>query len=213
MLILNMKNRNLVILSVFLIIISLAGAYYIVFIANKPSYTSQVPDVEFPTPTPEPAIEPGLEPSVQTQPDSVSTTPQPQATDTPDPIATDRPIPTTMPEYITYTSTSDGFSVSHKSSRSVYQDTRSYGQRYTFFKAAANIAIHTGDSWSWQHPGRTFSSDFQVDGKPTFVYKITSQTLVDIENNGKKYTIQCIHNGIQSAKDECDAFISSFKFI
>ncbi|MPM68703.1 hypothetical protein SDC9_115637 [bioreactor metagenome] len=116
---------------------------------------------------------------------------------------------------MTYTNTDDGFSVDYLSTRKVYPDTENSGRRYTFYLYGANFAIHVGldDQWAWSTPNRNFSGDFLVAGQNTYRYDISTQTIVDIQHNGKNYTLQCIHNGKESIKAECEEFISSFQFL
>jgi len=115
---------------------------------------------------------------------------------------------------ITYKSDEDGFTVQHLSTRKVYQDTEDSGQRYTFYLYGGNFAIHvsSNDQWAWVTPDRNFSGNFLVSGQNTYRYDISTQTIVDIQYNGKNYTLQCIHNGKTSLKTECEEFISSFQF-
>jgi hypothetical protein len=119
----------------------------------------------------------------------------------------------TIKETLTFQSKDDAFSVSYDSSRTLYQDKESGGDRFTFYNAKGNIAVHVGQNWSWIYPERVYSNTLLVDGVQTFVYEISNQKIVDFENNGLKYTIQCVHNGLKSLKTECDSFIASFKFI
>lgn len=130
---------------------------------------------------------------------------------------TSTPIPTAVltPTLTTYTSTDDGFSVQYLSNRKVYPDTENSGRRYTFYLYGANFAVHVGlnDQWAWTTPNRNFSGDFLVSGLNTYRYDISDQTIVDIQYNGKNYTLQCIHNGKESLKTECEEFISSFQFL
>lgn len=130
------------------------------------------------------------------------------------PTLTPTPVEST-PTLTTYTSTEDGFSIDYLSSRKVYPDTENSGRRYTFYLYGANFAVHVGlnDQWSWTTPNRNFSGDFLVSGQNTYRYDISTQTIVDISYNGKNYTIQCVHNGKESLKTECEEFISSFQLL
>ncbi|MBU1117639.1 hypothetical protein KKD37_01615 [Patescibacteria group bacterium] len=112
-----------------------------------------------------------------------------------------------------FRSESDAFAVSYKGSRKLYQDTESSGRRYTFYDYAGNIVVHVGKSWSWLYPERTYTDKLLVDGENSFVYEISNQKIVDVEINGLKYTIQCIHNSKEDLKTECEEFIENFKFI
>ncbi len=130
------------------------------------------------------------------------------------PTLTPTPVEST-PTLTTYTSTEDGFSIDYLSSRKVYSDTESSGRRYTFYLYSGNFAVHVGlnDQWAWVTPNRNFSGDFLVSGQNTYRYDISTQTIVDIQYNGKNYTIQCVHNGKESLKTECEEFISSFQLL
>lgn len=120
---------------------------------------------------------------------------------------------TPTPAFKTFTSPTDNFSVTYSSSRKLYQDTESDKiNRYTFYRNDSNFAIHVGrEAWSWEHPSRDFSGNFLVSGQNTFRFNTTGQTIVDIDKNGLKYTIQCIHHNLPSAITECDSFLKSFK--
>jgi len=126
-------------------------------------------------------------------------------------------VPTVIltPTLTTYTNTDDGFSIDYLSNRKVYQDTEDSGQRYTFYLYGANFAIHvsSGDQWAWVTPNRDFSGNFLVSGLNTYRYDISSQTIVDLSYSGKNYTLQCVHNGKESLKAECEEFIQSFQFL
>lgn len=126
-------------------------------------------------------------------------------------------VPTAIltPTLTTYTSTDDSFSVNYLSNRKVYPDNENSGRRYTFYLYGANFAVHVGlnDQWAWVTPNRNFSGDFLVSGQNTYRYDISTQTIVDISYNGKNYTIQCVHNGKESLKTECEEFISSFQLL
>jgi hypothetical protein len=120
----------------------------------------------------------------------------------------------TIPLMLNFQSPVDKFSVSYNSNRKVYQDKTGNINRYTFYSTKGSFAIHVSTSdWSWINTGRSFSTAFTIQNLPTSRYDIDTQTLVDFENEGRKYTIQCIHNGIASLKTECEKFIQSFKLL
>ena len=75
------------------------------------------------------------------------------------------------------------------------------------------LNVGLNDQWAWTTPDRNFSGDFLIAGQNTYRYDISTQTIVDIQYNGKNYTLQCIHNGKESLKTECEKFISSFQFL
>lgn len=220
-------NSSYIVLSLLFVLLSAAGiiAYF---------YLNQLPDTAptdvAPTPTltpttvldsPTPTIDwllagsvtptkkptPSLKPTITPRPTAV-----PRLTPYPAGSVTVSITPTTPAGPQTYSSPAAGFSVVYQPVRKVYLDTEASGSRYTFYNSRGNFAIHVGDSWSWSNPDRKFSGDFLVDGHNTFRYDIATQTLVDIENGAKKYTIQCVHNGLADLKTECEAFIKSFKF-
>jgi hypothetical protein len=87
----------------------------------------------------------------------------------------------------------DGFEAFFAKNREVYKEYESTGVRYPLWRKDSIITVHVSrGNWCWLHPGRNFSSTEKVAGRETFVYNISSQKLVDVENNGKKYTIQCL---------------------
>jgi hypothetical protein len=186
-----MKNSYLV-LTVILVILSLVGAIFLV--KNKPQIETQIVDEQV-LPTDIPVLIPTevVEPTIVA---SASPTLKPTATS-----SATTPVPT--PAFQTFSSSQDKFSVIYNSSRKLYQDTESSGNRYTFYLSTGNIALHVGTQWSWTHPDRALN--------PTFIYETATQKIVDMESNGLKYTIQCVHNGLSSLKTECDQFIADFK--
>lgn len=123
------------------------------------------------------------------------------------------PIPTVIPDYQTFTDDADAFTVEYSSSRTLYQDKNVSANRYTFYSASGSIAVHVGPDWSWQHPGRQFTPIFKVSGQDTFRYDINRQTIVDIDMNNLKYTIQCVHNAKPELISECDQFFSTFRLL
>lgn len=158
----------------------------------------------------------------------------PKPTSTPKPTATSTPTATPTPsstiddlqsnltatptrsatEWINYENKNDGFSVSYNPTRKILQDTESSGNRYTFTLSSGNFAVHVGtNNWSWTYPERNFTTSFPISSQSTFRYDVVTQTIVDIEYNNKKYTLQCVHNGIQSLKDECEKFLQNFRFL
>ena len=151
-------------------------------------------------------------------PSTISSSPLPLSTDDPSsPSAVISPVlspsPTTIPDYLTFTDNTDAFTVEHSSARTLYQDKNGSANRYTFYSPAGSIAVHVGPDWSWQHPGREFTPIFKIDGRDTFRYDINLQTIVDIQKDGNKYTIQCVHNAKEELKSNCDRFFSTFRFL
>jgi hypothetical protein len=181
-------------LSLFFVAVSAVGVYLINNLINPniPQFTS------IPTPTP---ITESPTPFEISPTSSINLSP------------TTRPSPIPTPEFSQYSIDGDDFSVSYKSNRQIITDTEASGNRYTFYRSDSSLAIHVGQTWSWQHPSRQLTGDFLLDGQPTFRYSTDDQNLVDAEFNGKKYTIQCIHNGLNTVKSECDQLISGFKFL
>lgn len=141
----------------------------------------------------------------------------------------DTPAPTTFPTpaatvtteptsdqsgYLVFSSSTDKFEVRYQSYRKLFQDVSSQNHRYVFTEPnSANFVVHVGQTWSWIHPNRQFGNDFKIADKPTFKYETTSQIVVDLENGGNLYTLQCVHNGNEKLKTECQEFMSSFKLL
>ena len=123
--------------------------------------------------------------------------------------------PVTSKNVTPYENKEDSFSISFSNQRQLHQDTESSGTRYTFINKSGNFAIHVSPTskWSWTHPNRQFTDSLLVSGKNTFRYDINAQTIIDLQSSDKNYTLQCIHNGIESLKTECDQFVSSFKIL
>ena len=196
---LDQRRQNFIYLSLslFFILVSGVGIFLIYHLVN-PSLPNSFPtdsEVISVKNTPTPSIILSPIPSVKLSP-------------------TAKPSPVPTPEISQYAIDIDNFSVRFKSNRQVITDTEDSGNRYTFYRSDSSLAVHVGKTWSWQHPSREFStSSLLLDGQPTFQYSIDTQKLVDAEFDGKKYTIQCIHNGIDTIKSECDQFIASFKFL
>lgn len=231
-----MKTRNTtyLILTIILLILSGIGGYFLFQNfqnQNSSNYTSDsIPKIELiPTDTALPQDEVNEEDigfSDSTSSAQISITPIATASVTK--ITTPTKIPTKIPTLTTtitptistsgltsYSSSEDNFSVSYSSKRQLVAGTESTGNRYTFAYSTGNFAIHVSDSgtWSWTHTGRQFSTAFVVSGQPTFRYDIAAQTIVDLQSSDKNYTIQCVHNGSESLKAECESFISSFKLL
>lgn len=207
-----------------LFIFSLIGIFFLGRLNKSNDVDSPTPtpiptsvEVE-PSPVPEVSISPSLpsSPSITIKPTLTSTT-----TDTVDATVivgpTNKITPsinlTPTPTFYTLTSNTHKFSVPYRSYRQLYQDKELSGDRYTLYYYQGNIAIHIGSGWSWFHPNRQFTDTFKIGGQNTFVYDIEKQKIVDFEYNNLKYTIQCVHNGIQSLKDECQRFLGDFKLL
>lgn len=216
-----MKNKNstYLVLTILLVILSTIGGYFLFKIyqeSNTPTYmSSSIPKIEL---IPTDSIQP---PEQDASTSSVVITPTTTIIATA--TATPKLIPTTIPTKSTlntkdikiYKSEEDGFSVSYNSQRQVHQDTEPSGNRYTFINKAGNFAVHvsSGEKWSWTHPDRQFTATLLISGQKTFRYDINAQTIIDLQSGGKNYTLQCIHNGLEPLKAECDQFISSFKLL
>lgn len=112
-----------------------------------------------------------------------------------------------------YVAANDGFSVIYKSNRTIIKDSIGGVNRYTFYDIRGSMAVHVSNNWSWSHPNRSFNNNYLVDNHNTFVYEISDQKIIDVENGEKKYTIQCVHNGLKDLVNECNAFAKSFKFM
>jgi hypothetical protein len=230
------KNSTYLILSIILLILSVIGGYFLFqnFQAvNQGAYITQTtPKIELiPTDVIEetqPTIIPTIAESSTSAKISITPTSTISATKiTPTKIltlkSTSTPIPTksisTSPSsgsFENYSSSTDAFSISYSVSRQLVQDTENSGNRYTFVSSyVGNFAVHVSPSgtWAWVNPDRQFSTDFTVSGQPTFRYDIATQTIVDLQSSTKNYTLQCVHNGVASVKEECEAFISSFTLL
>jgi len=197
------STTSYLILTIILVILSLAGLY-LLFRLKKPDSTPVVVEQSVvPTIVPEPTIEEIITPtSVSTESANPSIVPT---------VPTAKTSASPTPATLNYTSDTDKFSVVYQSLRKLYQDTEASGNRYTFYLTSGNIAVHVGTQWSWINPNRQFSSDFLVSGLPTFVYGISTQRIVDVEAGQTKYTIQCVHNARQPLIEECDQFLKDFK--
>jgi len=220
------KNIKYLILTIILLILSIFGTFLIFKINSSPLslfYSSSknnsdynqknllTPEEIIPTVTSIIEITPVASPSVEP-----TITKNPIATSTPTPVSTIIPTPiATSSSSILFKSIKDNFSINYDNSRKVYEDKQTMGNRYTFYNPLGNFAVHVSPSgsWSWINSNRVFSSDFVVSGQNTFKYEINTQTIVDLQSNDKNYTLQCIHNGKESLKNECESFIKSFQFL
>jgi len=97
--------------------------------------------------------------------------------------------------------------------RKLYIEKEYSGTRYVLWRSDSKITVHVGNSWSWVHPRRDLTKTGVVPGQKTFEYNIGSQRIVDFIDGGKKYTVQCVHNGNTGNKAECDKFLKNFKII
>lgn len=223
------KNIRYLILTIILLILSGFGLFLISKI-NNPSIPAQIAEI---TPIPTKII-PTTTPIISVTPiatvtgkiASPSPTKKPTITPTPTATPTAKITPTIKPTItptpmatvsgqITYRSTQDGFSIAYNSSRKLYQDTETSGNRYTFASILGNFAVHVAPSgtWAWTNSDRNFSSTLLVSGQNTFRYDIATQTIVDLQSSTKNYTIQCVHNGLATLKTECETFIKSFQLL
>lgn len=223
------KNIRYLILTIILLILSGFGLF-LIFKINNPSVPTQITEV-IPTPT---EIIPTNIPTISVTPiatvtgkiASSSPTKKPTITPTPTATPTAKLTPTTKPTItptpvasasgqITYRSTQDSFSIVYNSSRKLYQDTETSGNRYTFASSLGNFAVHVAPSgtWAWTNTNRNFSNALLVSGQNTFRYDISTQTIVDLQSSTKNYTIQCVHNGNATLRAECETFIRSFQLL
>lgn len=214
------RDSSYLTLSVIFVFLSILGLLLFVQILKNRKPISTVPPTTIPTVTPADS-DPQLYPSIParteqdlttTQPAIISKLPdQPQKATTTTESTLQTPTPT--PTILTFTTQSDNFSVVYSSSRKVYPDKESSGNRYTFYRADGNIALHLGSHWSWVYPDRQFNTDLTVAGKPTFRYDTNSQTIVDFQSNGLNYTVQCIHHGKSALQTECDQFLKNLRLL
>lgn len=231
------KNTKYIILTIILLILSGFGVFFIIKIINQPVSAPILTITPTPvqvSPTVTPKIEitpiatitgkiaspsPTKKPTPTATPSAkISLTPTPTATPTAKltPTAIISPTPTnTASSQLNFKNQEDAFSVDYSSSRKLYQDKESSGNRYTFYLYSGNFAVHVAPSgsWAWTNPDRNFSSSFIVSGQNTYRYDITTQTIVDLQSSTKNYTIQCVHNGKESLKAECETFIKSFQLL
>ena len=219
-----MKNKNSIylILTILLVILSTIGGYFLFKMyqdSTLVTYTStNIPKIELiPTDSVQPPIQDDSTSSAIISPTIIPkiTTTVATATATPKLITTLVPTVTLFNpnNTIPYQSEVDSFTVSYSNQRQIHQDTEVSGNRYTFTNKLGNFAIHVSPSnkWSWAHPNRQFTNSLLVSGQNTFRYDINTQTIIDLQSSDKNYTLQCIHNGLESLKTECDQFVSSFK--
>jgi len=226
------KNSAYLVLTIIFVILSVIGGYFLYQVVNQ-RQSSSVNTIPITTPIPTNIPTITLTPIATTSPIASSSvksklTPTPtkkiasptatiKPTSTPKPTATPKnsdPVEST-PTLTSYESIGDGFSINYLSSRKLYQDTESSGNRYTFYLPSGNFAVHVGlnDQWAWTTSNRDFNGDYLVAGQNTYRYDISTQTIVDLQYNGKNYTLQCVHNGNAAIKTECEEFISSFQFL
>jgi len=225
------KNIKYLILTIILLILSAFGVFLVFKINSSPlSLFLSTPETAI---TPTPVVEeiiPTEIPKISITPiatvtgkiASPSPTKKPTITVTPTatptakltPIITPTPISSPSAQ-LNFNSSEDKFSVVYNSSRKLYQDKESTGNRYTFYSLSGNFAVHVASSgtWAWTAPDRNFSSSLIVAGQNTYRYDISTQTIVDLQSSTKNYTLQCIHNGKESLKTECETFIKSFQLL
>lgn len=222
------KNTLYLVLTIIFVILSIIGGFFLYQVIGQsqnstdqltPSKIELIPTDIPTTPTPIATISGSITPTLVASPTSkikITPTATPTAVPTKKITPTITPTTTSAPSAtLTYSSSNDSFSVDYSSSRKLYQDTESSGNRYTFYLISGNFAVHVGlnDQWAWTTPNRNFSGDLIVAGQNTYRYDTSTQTIVDLQANSKNYTIQCVHNGKESLKTECESFISSFKLI
>jgi len=232
------KNLKYIIPSIILLILSAFGIFYLINYSKLissipngfPPETSITPTIA-PTPTiialptvsitpvatatPTKKLTPTVTPKITATP-SASPTITPKITITPTPSTISiTPTPTPTPTELTFSSSTDGFSIVYSSFRKLYQDKESSGNRYTFYSNSGNFAVHVGlnGQWAWTTANRNFSGNLVISGQNTYRYDTDSQTIVDIQYNSKNYTLQCVHNGKSTLKAECETFLKSFKLL
>lgn len=210
------QNSSYLVLAIFLFVLSLIGGFFL-YRLNR---SAPVAEVAIPTPTSAPVATPTLSVTTITIAPSASPSVTTKFTPTLKPTLTTKPTPTPTtdaaqptPAFLTLTSTTNKFTVPYQSFRKVYPDKELSGDRFTLYSTKGNFAIHVGTGWSWSNPSRQFSDTLKVAGQNTFVYDVDNQRIVDFEAGGLKYTIQCIHGGVQSLKDECNRLLSDFKLL
>ncbi|MFA5749983.1 MAG: hypothetical protein WC895_02045 [Candidatus Shapirobacteria bacterium] len=215
------KNNTYLILTIILVILSVIGVFFIFQIKQSKNTvslnSSSIPKIELiPTDIPITVTPSKIASPSPTKKPTITPTATPSAKITPTIKPTLTPTPTSSPSAkLNFSSYDDGFSILYNSTRKLYQDKETSGNRYTFTNIAGNFAIHVGlnDKWAWTNSDRQFSDSFLVAGKSTFRYDISTQTIVDLQSNGKNYTIQCIHNGKDTLKAECEQFLKDFQLI
>jgi hypothetical protein len=217
------KNSNYLLLSAILVILSIIAGIFLFNIlrqrhrlASQPLTSQKIALI--PTDSPQQLIDDLSDDDIFKQP---SPTNKPSPTKIITQVPTKIPIPTLVPTSTPdpikiFTDINKTFALEYDSSRIIYEDnTATTSKRYTFYLATSSFALHISPTgtWSWSHPNRQFTNTFTVDGQPTFKYDIDTQTIVDLQSTGKNYTLQCIHNGKEALKTECDQFIKSFKLL
>jgi len=223
------KNIKFLISSIILLILSGLGVFFIFKINSSPkvidliatptpiitSIPTQIPTITI-TPIATSAAEISITPTATS---SIKIKITPKVTPKVTPKITITPIitPATIspPSILNYKSENDGFSINYSSSRKLYQDTETAGNRYTFYSSNGNFVVHVSPSgtWAWTNSDRNFSQAFIVSGQNTYRYDISTQTIVDLQSSSKNYTIQCIHDGKAALKTECETFIKSFTLL
>jgi len=223
------KNSTYLILTIVLVILSAIGVFFLVKTKNttNTNSTGSVSKIALiPTDSPREVEDVSVTPTIIATPSGTQITPtiiasaaskssSKKITPTPTkiPTITSTPIVSTTIGLLDFSSSIDGFSVNYNSSRKVYQDKESTGNRYTFYSISGNFAIHvaTSGQWAWTNPNRKFTKDLLIAGQPTFKYDIPTQTIIDLQSGDQDYTIQCVHNGNATLKSECESFYTSFK--
>ena len=203
------KNLKYLIPSIILLILSAFGIFYIINSSKStPSTIDDLSSTISITPTPEITIVPTV--SITVTPTATSSTkikitptatptaakkitptatPSAKITITPTLTPTIIPIVTTIatptPTELTFSSSTDGFSIIYNSYRKLYQDKETSGNRYTFYSNSGNFAVHVGlnNQWAWTTPDRNFSGNLVISGQNTYRYDTDSQTIVDIQYN------------------------------
>lgn len=219
------KNMKFLIPSIVLLILSGLGVFFIFKINNSTETAIAIP-TPTPTSTPAPTSIPTQKPTITpiaTSSAKITITPTAtpstkiKTTPTPTKIPTITPTPTITinSNLLNFKNIDDGFSIDYNSSRKLYQDTENSGNRYTFYSSTGNFAVHVSKSgtWSWTNPNRNFNSDLTVSGQNTYRYDISTQTIVDLQSSTNNYTIQCVHNGKEALKTECEEFVKSFQLL
>jgi len=233
------KNNTYLILTIILLILSAIGIFFLIQIYQGKNTTSVVssstPKIELiptdtikditptititatpsgikitPTASPTAKVTPKITPKIT--PTAIPTL---KPTLIPTSIITPTPVSSSSATILNFSSATDGFSIVYNSIRKLYQDTEASGDRFTFTNPSGNFAIHVGlnGAWAWTNSNRQFNSSVLIAGQPTFRYDTSAQTIVDLQSNGKNYTIQCVHNGLASLKTECDQFLKSFQLL
>jgi hypothetical protein len=230
------QNIKYLLLTIILLILSVFGIF-LIFKINSDPLTLFLPSQEVITPTPTPKrIIPTITPVITMTSEAtiaskiaspsptkkptlipiITAIPTTKITITPTLTTTSTPTSSATPSsQLSFSSSEDSFSLNYSSSRKLYQDKESTGNRYTFYNISGNLAVHVSPSgiWSWTNSDRNFSSAFMVSGQNTYRYDISTQTIVDLQSSTKNYTLQCVHNGKEDLKIECESFLHSFQLI